>query len=83
MSEETEQLLLRLSSELVKKIEAAASRFGHRSRNQVAAEVLELCLPIWEKAEEAKFAVLEQYRSLNLQQSTANPKTRKSSKKRV
>jgi hypothetical protein len=50
---ETEQLLLRPSSELVKRLDAAAEGAKRRiiSRNQVALEVLERYLPLWEEVE--------------------------------
>lgn len=67
MNEPTEQFLLRLSTDLIRRLETAARRFNRRSRNQVAAEVLEQCLPIWEQAEGAKLAVLEQHRALGSQ----------------
>lgn len=67
MSEQTDQFLLRLPVDLIKRLEDAARRFGRRSRNQVAAEVLDQCLSIWEQAEAAKLAVLERHRSLGLQ----------------
>ncbi len=67
MSEPTEQFLLRLPADLIRRLEDAARRLKRRSRNQVAAEVLEQCLPIWEQAEGAKLAALEQHRALGSQ----------------
>lgn len=56
----TEQLLLRVSPELVRRYTEAAARYGAKSRNQVLEEVLETYLRFWEEVEEIKREAVEQ-----------------------
>lgn len=61
----TEQLLLRVSPELVRRYTEAAAQYGAKSRNQVLEEVLETYLEFWIEAEEIKReAVSRQFKQL-------------------
>lgn len=61
---QTEQLLLRPSSELVERLDEAVEKFGKRSRNEVAVEILETYFPFWEQAEQGKRDLVEQQRAV-------------------
>jgi hypothetical protein len=61
MSEPTKQLLLHLPASLIKRLSDAAELYNYRTGNQVAADVLENCLGIWEQGEQAKLDVFKQY----------------------
>lgn len=65
--------MLRLSPSLVKRLEEAARKFSYRTGNQVAADVIERCLPIWERGESEKAKVFEQYLIQGAQGTTSNP----------
>ncbi len=57
----TDQLLLRPSIQLLERLDACVEHYGKRSRNEIAVEVLERYLPLWEAAEQAKHAVINQH----------------------
>lgn len=59
----TDQLLLRPSIQLLEELDDCVRRYGKRSRNEIAVEVLERYLPLWEEAERAKHAVIDQHLS--------------------
>ncbi len=57
------QLNLRPDDKLLERLDDAISRYGRKSRNEVALEILDTYLPFWEQLEETKLAVLEQQRA--------------------
>jgi predicted transcriptional regulator len=50
----TEQFLLRLDSELIERLKDLARRHNRDSGNKLAAEIISLYLPHWEKIEELR-----------------------------
>ena len=50
--------------DLIERYERAAEKYGRRSGNQVAGEVLEQYLEFWEQAEEGRLAVISQQREV-------------------
>ncbi len=62
----TQQYKLRLEDEAIERLDKMARKFGRRSGNQVAAEVIEQYLDFWEYAEQAKKAVFEEQRAVLL-----------------
>lgn len=60
----TEQYKLRITEDVIKRLDEIARRYGRRSGNQVAAEIIEQYLDFWEQAEQAKVGVLEKQRSV-------------------
>jgi metal-responsive CopG/Arc/MetJ family transcriptional regulator len=62
MAKDTEQLLLRPSVALVEQLDEAVEKFGKRSRNEIAVEILETYFPFWEQAEQAKLDLIEEQR---------------------
>jgi predicted DNA-binding protein len=60
----TDQYKLRLKVEVIERLEQMAQRYGRRSGNRVAAEVIDQYLDFWEYAEQAKQAVLEEQRAV-------------------
>ncbi|HEY7544431.1 MAG TPA: hypothetical protein VID27_06095 [Blastocatellia bacterium] len=63
MPGETTQYKVRISEELVARFEELAEKYGRRSGNQVAAEILEIYTPLWEQAEAARMAVIDSQRA--------------------
>jgi hypothetical protein len=63
MAKDTEQLLLRPSVALVEQLDEAVEKFGKRSRNEIAVEILETYFPFWEQAEQAKLNLIEEQRT--------------------
>ncbi len=57
------QFKLFLDEEIIGRLEKAANRYGRRSANEVAVEVITQYLDFWEYAESAKHAVFEQQRA--------------------
>ncbi len=55
---ETEQVNVRLPTEIVERIDAVIATYGRRSRNQVCAEVIETYLPFWEEMERERESLL-------------------------
>lgn len=60
----TQQYKLRLDEDVIARLDEFARKYGRRSGNQVAAEVIEQYLDFWEYAEAAKKVVLEDQRSV-------------------
>jgi predicted transcriptional regulator len=73
----TEQYKVRLDENVIKRLDQIAQRYGRRSGNMVAAEVIEQYLDFWENAEQAKVAVLEQQRAALLAPATGTRTVRK------
>lgn len=63
MPVETVQYKVRIPEELVERLDALAEKYGRRSGNQVAAEVLEIYTSMWEEAESARMAVIEKQKT--------------------
>jgi len=60
----TQQYKLRLEEEVIARLDGFARKYGRRSGNQVAAEVIGQYLDFWEYAESAKHAVLKEQRAV-------------------
>lgn len=60
---ETASLLVRVPVEVIERIDALTETYGRRSRNEIAADVLETYLPFWEELERDRTASLTRQRS--------------------
>ena len=60
---DNEQYKVRIGTEIVRRLDELATRFGRRSGNQVAAEVIETYLEFWEAAEAVKTEIVDQQRA--------------------
>jgi metal-responsive CopG/Arc/MetJ family transcriptional regulator len=60
---QTEQLLLRPSSRLVEKLDEAVEKFGKRSRNEIAVDILETYFSLWAETEQFKLDLVEQQKA--------------------
>lgn len=58
----TKQFLLRIDESLIEELEAAAVRYGVKSGNQVAADVLAFYLEFYREAKEAELEAREAQR---------------------
>jgi hypothetical protein len=56
------QVNLRMTEEMVNKLESAVLKYKQRSLNQVALEILEDYMDFWIQAEEVKHKFIEQQR---------------------
>ena len=52
------QLNIRVSADLAARLDNLSASYGKRGRTQVAEEILEQCVDLYEQSEIAKFAVL-------------------------
>ncbi len=58
----TKQYKVGVDESLIERYENAAEKYKRRSGNQVASEVLEQYLDLWEQAEQGRLAVISQQR---------------------
>jgi len=58
-----EQMNVRLPKAVIGRIDRLSQKYGRRSRNQVASEVIEQYLDFWEEIEQAKLEALKQQRT--------------------
>ena len=61
--DDTDQMNVRLPIVVLARIGELAHKYGRRSRNQVASEVIEQYLDFWEETEKAKLEALKQQRA--------------------
>lgn len=59
----TTQFNVRISLGLIEKLREAADRFGMKSGNEVAAEIIERYLEFWVATKEAQESLFEQQRA--------------------
>ena len=59
----TEQYKIRLEKDVIERLTYCARRYGRRSGNEIAGEVILQYLDLWEEAEEAKHAVIERQKT--------------------
>ena len=63
IKDDFEQMNVRLPKAVLTRIDRLAEKYGRRSRNQVASEVIEQYLDFWEETEQAKREALKQQRA--------------------
>lgn len=68
----TDQLNIRLEPKLIQRMEKAAARYGIRSRNAVAQEIVEQYFDLWEQLQEAKLELFLKQREALLGQELAH-----------
>lgn len=68
MTRSTQQLLLRLPPDLMRRLEEAEKRYGRLSKQQITIEVLDSYLSFWEELEEQRLAMIEVQRAARLEQ---------------
>jgi hypothetical protein len=76
----TDQMLLRLDVELLEELKTLATKYGKRSGNAVAAEIIEQYKDFWVELEEDKRELMQRQRSLlrpEVAPRPAAPKTRR------
>ncbi len=61
--DDIEQMNVRLPKAVIGRIDRLAQKYGRRSRNQVASEVIEQYLDFWEEIEQAKLEALKHQRA--------------------
>jgi hypothetical protein len=59
MKSETEQLNLRPQKKTIEKLQKLADKFFKRSKAEVAVEIIEEYMDLWERAESAKRQVID------------------------
>ncbi len=69
IKDDFDQMNVRLPKAVLDRIGRLAEKYGRRSRNQVASEVIEQYLDFWEEIEQAKYEAFEHQRA-NLTKAT-------------
>lgn len=73
---ENEAIMLRVRSELAKRIDELAAKYSDSSRNQLASEVIDMYLDFWEVIQDAKHKAHHQ-QILVMQENMNIPKDKK------